>query len=84
LVLLCAFDKKYLYPKGIFTMVNYYSNFINEHTYFKKRRLVDKAADGYFKAGWREEIDGVTIEKGSFSEIMSITFADNPDAARGK
>lgn len=84
LVLLCAFDKKYLYPKGIFTMCNYYSNFINEHTYFAKRRLVDRAADGYFKAGWVEEIDGKKIERGSFSEIMSITFADNPDAARGK
>lgn len=84
LVLLCAFDKKFLYPKGIFTMCNYYSNFVNEHTFFAKRRLVDRAADGYFKAGWVEEIDGKKIEKGSFSEIMSITFADNPDAARGK
>jgi hypothetical protein len=84
LTLLTAFDKKYLYPKGIFTMCNYYSNFCNQHTDFRKRRLIDKAADGYFKSGFEEVENGIVVQKGFFSEIMSLTFKDNPDAARGK
>jgi hypothetical protein len=82
LALICAFDKKYLYPKGTMTMADSYSNFLNENTAFFKRRLIDK--QDHIKAGFKEKIEGIEIEKGFKSEILALTFKDNPDAARGK
>jgi hypothetical protein len=81
--LLCAFDKKYLYPKGIMAMVTDNMNFLNEHTAWGKRRtVIDK--QNHRKASYLEYVQGQTIEKGYRSEVEAITFKDNPDAARGK
>ena len=81
--LLCAHDKKYLYPKGIMTMVTDYMNFINEHTGWQKRRqVVDKI--NHKRASYLQYINKQAIEKGYRSEVEAITFKDNPDAARGK
>jgi len=80
-----AEDKKYLYPKGIFTMANNYLNFIGQHTpWTYPRDVVDQAAKGHFKASTIETKNGVKVEVGFMSEIISLTFNDNPDAARGK
>lgn len=83
--LLGAFDKKYLYQggDGIMVMALNYLNFINEHTGWAKRRLVDK--QDFVKAGFTEYNDqNIPIEKGYKSQIVAISFKDNPDAARGK
>lgn len=82
LSIICAFEKKYLYPKGTMTMATGYSNFINEHTDFGKRRLIDKT--DHIKSGFKRNIDGIEVEKGFKSEILALTFKDNPDAIRGK
>ena len=82
LALICAYNKKYLYPKGTMTMSESYCNFINEHTAFAKRRLINK--QDHIKAGYVEKYNGVEVEKGFKSEILALTFKDNPDAARGK
>ena len=80
-----AEDKKYLYPKGIFNMAFSYVNFIAEHTPWNHPRdVINQISKGHIKASYEEEKDGVKIEKGFKSEIMSLTFSDNPDAARGK
>ncbi len=81
--LLCAHDKKYLYPKGIMTMVTDYLNFLNEHTGWQKRRqTVDKI--NHKRASYLQYINKQPVEKGYKSEVEAITFKDNPDAARGK
>jgi hypothetical protein len=81
--LLCAFDKKYLYPKGIMAMVTDNMNFLNEHTgWGKRRQVVDK--QNHRRASFLEYVGGQPIEKGYKSEVEAITFKDNPDAARGK
>ena len=81
--LLCAFDKKYLYPKGIMAMVTDNMNFINEHTgWAKRRQVVDK--QNHRRASYLEYMSGQQVEKGYKSEVEAITFKDNPDAARGK
>lgn len=81
--LLCAFDKKYLYPKGIMTMAAANMDFLNEHTGWSKRRtVIDK--QNHKKASYLEYINGQGVEKGYKSEVEAITFKDNPDAARGK
>ena len=80
-----AEDKKYLYPKGIFTMANNYLNFIGMHTpWIYPRDVIDQASKGHFKASTIETKNGVKIETGFMSELYSATFKDNPDAARGK
>lgn len=81
--LLCAFDKKYLYPKGIMAMVTDNMNFLNEHTgWTKRRQLIDK--QNHRKASYLEYMGGQPVEKGYKSEVEALTFLDNPDAARGK
>lgn len=81
--LIGAFEKKYLYPEGTMKMSSDYLNFFNEHTGWSKRRqAVDK--QDHRKASYYEYINNLAVEKGYKSQIIAITFKDNPDAARGK
>ena len=82
ITLVGAFDKKYLYPNGTMSMIVDDLNFLNEHTAWSKRRTIDRM--DHVKAGYKERINGQDIEKGYKSQIIAVTFADNPDAARGK
>lgn len=82
-IIIGAFEKKFLYPKGTMGMASDYLNFLNEHTgWAKSRDYVDKV--DHKRASYAEKRNGVTIEKGYQSEIFALTFKDNPDAARGK
>lgn len=80
--LIGAFDKKYLYPEGTMAMASNYLNFLNEHTDWAKRRLIDKYE--HKKSGFKEKVNGIDMEKGYLSQIIALSFGDNPDAARGK
>jgi hypothetical protein len=85
LTILGAFDKKFLYAggDGIMVMSLNYLNFLNEHTGWAKRRLIDK--QDFVKAGYIEYNEqNIPIEKGYKSQIIALSFKDNPDAARGK
>jgi hypothetical protein len=78
-----AYEKRFLYPKGIFTMASSYLNFINANTaWVYPKDVVDKM--DHVKASTIEYRNGVKVETGFLSEIMAITFKDNADAARGK
>lgn len=83
LTIIGASDTKYLYPEGTMAMVTNYLDFMNEHTGLaKKREYVDKVS--HRRLSFKEYQNGIPIEKGYKSDIMAITFRDNPDAARGK
>lgn len=82
-VIIGAFEKKFLYPKGTMGMSSDYLNFLNEHTGWAKSRDYTDKVD-HKKASYRETRNGITLEKGYQSEIFALTFKDNPDAARGK
>ena len=85
LTVIGAFDKKYLYPKGTMGMASNYLSFLNKHTaWFKAREYVDKQE--HKRASFKEtnQLSGVGVEAGYMSDIMAVTFKDNPDAARGK
>lgn len=78
-----AFDKKYLYPKGTMGMASNYLSWYNKHTAWgKAREYVDKQE--HRKASYKKMVNNMPVEAGYQSEIMAITFKDNPDAARGK
>jgi hypothetical protein len=78
-----AYEKKFLYPRGIFTMANNYINFINEHTGWGMPSDVIEKQD-HRKGSYIIKLNGINIEKGFKSEIVALTFKDNADAARGK
>ena len=82
-VIIGAFEKKFLYPKGTMGMASDYLNFLNEYTGWAKSRDYTDKVD-HKKASYRENVNGTYIEKGYQSEIFALTFKDNPDAARGK
>lgn len=82
LTLLAAFEKKYMIPKGILAMFNNLISFIDANTAFAKRREFSNTAM-HKKASYKEMINGTAVEKGFMSEVMGLTFKDNPDASRG-
>ena len=83
LTIFAAYEKKFLYPKGIFTMSSNYLNFINANTaWVYPKDTVDKM--DHVKASTIEYRNGVKVETGFMSEIIALTFKDNADAARGK
>ena len=83
LVIIGAFDKKFLYPRGTMGMASRFIDFLNANTGWRKaREFVDKQE--HRKASYKSFVQGVPVERGYMSEIMALTFGDNPDAARGK
>lgn len=85
LTILAAEDKKYLYPKGLFSMAYDYISFINTNTaWAAPSDVINKPAQGHIKSSYIEYRNGIKVESGFKSEILAITFGDNPDAARGK
>ncbi len=80
--LIGAQQKSFLFPEGTMGMANNYLNFLNATTAWAKRRLIDK--QDHIKSGFLEMNDGIPVERGYKSQIMAISFKDNPDAARGK
>lgn len=83
LTVIGAFDKKYLYPKGTMGMASNYLSYLNKFTaWAKAREYVD--VPSHRRASFREMLNGVPVESGYMSEIMAVTFKDNPEAARGK
>ena len=79
-----ASEKRFLYPKGTMSMASDYMDFLNEHTgWAKKRDFVNKAEHKRASYKFTDEAGNI-IEKGFKSEIIALTFMDNPDAARGK
>jgi len=83
LVIIGAFDKKFLYPRGTMGMTSRFMDFLNANTGWRKaREFVDKQE--HRKASYKSFKSGVPVENGYMSEIIALTFGDNPDAARGK
>jgi len=82
--LIGASEKKFLYPKGTMSMATDYMDFLNEKTGWAKKRDFNNTKE-HKKASYKfTDSAGNVIEKGYKSEIIAVTFMDNPDAARGK
>lgn len=82
-VVIGAYEKKFLYPKGTMGMASDYINYLNEHTGWAKSRDETDKVD-HKKASYKTTENGVIVYKGYASEIFALSFRDNPDAARGK
>jgi hypothetical protein len=78
-----AYEKKYLYPKGLLTMAVNNINFMNGNTGWAMPSDVVQKQD-HIRASYIQYKNGIKLEKGFMSEIQGLTFKDNADAARGK
>jgi hypothetical protein len=80
---LVVYDKQFLLGDGIMSKVTAQMNFIDEHTGWSKRRLIDK--DLHIKSGYTvKSPTGVWIEKGFKSEIIAVSIAEDANKMRGK
>lgn len=85
LTVFAAEDKKYLYPNGIFKMAMDNIHFINMNTaWAMPSDVINKPGQGHIRASYIEYRNGIKIESGFKSEILAVSFGDNPDALRGK
>lgn len=57
-------------------------NFLNANTEWRKQRNPD--TKDFVKARYEASVDGVKVWKGYKSEVMKVTFKDNPFASIGK
>lgn len=57
-------------------------NFINKHTDWAKRKLIDTR--NHIKSGFKEVINNIQVESGYKSEIMTMSFKDNPFKSIGR
>jgi len=84
-VLIGAFDKKYLYPKGTMAMASNYLSFLNKHTaWAKAREYVDKVDIKVASYKETNPITNISSEAGYKSSIIALSFGDNEAVARGK
>lgn len=80
-VVLGAYDLRYLTQgDGITRMCKNYLDFLESETDFN-RGYINTAIDN-LRLGYR--LKGETIDRGYKSNIISVSFGDNPDAAIGK
>lgn len=57
--------------------------FLNEHTAWSKAREFRDIAEQR-RASFKKNINGVSIEAGYMSEIVTLSFKDSPEKARGR
>lgn len=57
-------------------------NFINKHTDWAKRKLIDTKV--HIRSGFKEKVNGIEVDSGFKSEVMSMSFKDNPFKSIGK
>lgn len=57
-------------------------NFLNKHTDWSKRKLIDTRT--HIMSGFKETINNTTVNSGYKSEIMTMSFKDNPFKSIGK
>lgn len=70
------------YCQATMNMVLEMTNFLNKHTDWAKRRLIDTRQ--HIKSGFKEKVNNIEVESGYKSEIMTMSFKDNPFKSIGK
>lgn len=78
-----AYEKEYLLKDGIITKAWDCLDWVETHTAWGHRRTkIDQ--DMHKRASYVITVDGRKIEKGYKSEVIAVTFRDEPEKSRGK
>lgn len=80
--LLAAYDNKYLIEDALMTKTVECLDFIDSETAYYKQRIKNEL--DWKKSGRKETINGVEVEKGKLSQILTAVFRANTGALRGK
>jgi hypothetical protein len=78
--IISAYDSEY--ANFTMRMVLDMLTFIDQHTAWSKRRLVDRK--DHIESGFIDISNGKQIKKGFRSQIITLSFQDNPDKGIGK
>ena len=70
------------YSQATMNMVLDMTNFLNKHTDWAKRKLIDTR--NHIKSGFKEKVRDIEVESGYKSEILTMSFKDNPFKSIGK
>ena len=73
----------YNYATDTFKKAKRYIDFINENTAWTKN-VLSYEKGRYIQSGYKENINGVWVDKGYLSEIVALSYESNPDPSRGK
>ena len=84
LTILNAYEQRYLYPNGIFSMAKSYIEFINSHTGWAVMSDVVSRQNHIRNSFIEYDAAGMRHERGFHSEVIAVTCKNNPDANRGK
>lgn len=79
--LVAASSSTYLYPKGTMSMMKDHLHFLDEHTEFRRNKLIDRR--DHVMCGVKRKINGVEIESGRKNHVRAMSFKDDPDKGRG-
>jgi len=77
-----AASKDDLSKDGLLTKAYQTIDFVDQHTEFSKRRSIDQLM--HKKSGFKRKLNGVESEYGFKSEVIGLTFKNNPEVGRGK
>lgn len=84
LTILNAYEQRYLYPNGIFSMAKSYIEFINSHTGWAVMSDVVSRQNHIRNSFIEYDASGMRHERGFHSEVVAVTCKNNADANRGK
>lgn len=77
-----AFEKEYLTKDGVLNKAWDNISFMDNHTAFRQPRLKDQ--EMHKQSGYKRNIGGTDVARGTLNEIIGVTLKDDPDKARGK
>jgi len=82
--ILTAYQSEYLNVNGDGTFAKFIPiiDFVNEHTQFPARRLINSKGTMTWQMGYKDAITGT--EKGSLNLVTGVSSKDDPDKLRGK
>lgn len=77
-----AFEKEYLIKDGVLNKAWDNISFVDNHTAFRQPRIKDQ--EMHKQSGYRRNVGGTDITRGTQNEVIGVSLKDDPDKARGK
>lgn len=78
-----ASEGEFLTKDGLITKAFENLSFMEQNTPFGQPKQL-KNTKMHKKSGYKEKVDGISIEKGTKNEIIGVSLKDDPQKARGK
>ena len=77
-----ASEKEYLIKDGVLDKCWDNISFLDNHTAYRQPRIKDQ--EMHKMSGYKRNIDGTDVVKGTLNQVIGVSLKDDPDKARGK